>query len=90
MLVVVGARVGVCGCGSGKRAAGDVVFVIESNPANLEPRFATDGVSRRIDRLIFNAVVVRDTKMELHGDLAESWETPDAFTYVRFHDGLET
>jgi len=29
MLVVVGAWVGVCGWGSGKRAAGDVVFVIE-------------------------------------------------------------
>ena len=63
--------------GEQKRAPGDVVFVIESNPANLDPRYATDGVSQRIDRLIFDGLVVRDTKMELHGDLAQSWETPD-------------
>lgn len=84
------------GCGSQKRPAGDVVFVIESNPANLDPRFAMDGQSQRIDRLIFNGLVVRDAEMKLHGDLAESWETPDALTYVfhlrrgvKFHDGRE-
>jgi peptide/nickel transport system substrate-binding protein len=70
------------------------VFVIESNPANLDPRFATDGVTQRIDRLIFNGLVVRDAQMNLHGDLAASWETPDPLTYVfrlkngvKFHDG---
>jgi peptide/nickel transport system substrate-binding protein len=71
-----------------------VVFVVESNPANLDPRFATDGTTQRIDRLIFNGLVVRDAQMNLHGDLAESWEMPDELTYVfrlkrgvRFHDG---
>jgi peptide/nickel transport system substrate-binding protein len=70
------------------------VFVIESNPANLDPRYATDGQSQRIDRLIFNGLVIRDSEMNLHGDLAESWETPDPLTYVfhlkrgvKFHDG---
>lgn len=84
----------VCSCGGTKRAPGDVVFVIESNPANLDPRYATDGTTQRIDRLIFSGLVVRDTQMNLHGDLAESWETPDPLTYVfrlkkgvRFHDG---
>ncbi len=84
----------LCGCGAPKRGPGDVVFVIESNPANLDPRYATDGTTQRIDRLIFDGLVVRDTQMRLHGDLAESWETPDALTYVfhlrrgvKFHDG---
>jgi ABC-type transport system substrate-binding protein len=84
----------VCSCGTLKRGAGDVVFVIESNPANLDPRYATDGTTQRIDRLIFSGLVVRDTQMNLHGDLAESWETPDPLTYVfrlkkgvKFHDG---
>jgi peptide/nickel transport system substrate-binding protein len=89
--------IAMAGCGRGeKRGAGEVVFVIESNPANLDPRFATDGQSQRIDRLIFDGLVERDARMELHGDLAESWETPDALTYVfhlrrgvRFHDGRE-
>jgi peptide/nickel transport system substrate-binding protein len=84
----------LCGCGGARRAPGDVVFVIESNPANLDPRYATDGTSQRIDRLIFNGLVTRDAQMNLHGDLAESWETPDPVTYVfrlrrgiTFHDG---
>jgi peptide/nickel transport system substrate-binding protein len=85
---------GVCSCGGAKRGAGDLVFVIESNPANLDPRYATDGTTQRIDRLIFNGLMVRDSQMNLHGDLAEYWETPDPLTYVfrlkkgvRFHDG---
>ena len=83
-----------CGCGEAKRHPGDVVFVIESNPANLDPRYATDGQSQRIDRLLFNGLVIRDAEMNLHGDLAQSWEMPDALTYVfhlhsgvKFHDG---
>ena len=82
------------GCGRvAKRDAGDVVFVIESSPTNLDPRYGTDGVSQRIDRLLFNGLVKRDSQMELHGDLAEKWENPDPLTYVfhlkpgiKFHD----
>lgn len=92
--LVAAAWIVVCGCGGTKRGPGDVVFVIESNPANLDPRYATDGTTQRIDRLIFNGLVVRDAQMNLHGDLAASWERPDPLTYVfklkkgvRFHDG---
>jgi len=92
--IVLAAWMLVCGCGGSHRAAGDVVFVIESNPANLDPRYATDGTTQRIDRLIFSGLVRRDAQMNLHGDLAESWETPDPLTYVfhlkkgvNFHDG---
>ena len=85
------------GCGRGiARAPGEVVFAIESNPQNLDPRYGTDGQSQRIDRLIFSGLVERDAEMNLHGDLAESWETPDPLTYVfhlrkgvKFHDGRE-
>ena len=31
-----------CGRGGAKRPTGEVVFVIEANPANLGPRYATD------------------------------------------------
>jgi ABC-type transport system substrate-binding protein len=94
-LACVASIVGLlCACGHAKRAPGDVVFVIESNPANLDPRYATDGTTQRIDRLIFSGLVTRDAQMNLHGDLAESWETPDPLTYVfhlkkdvKFHDG---
>jgi peptide/nickel transport system substrate-binding protein len=94
LLGTVGMGLVVCSCGGAKRGAGDLVFVIESNPANLDPRYATDGTTQRIDRLIFSGLVVRDSQMNLHGDLAESWETLDPLTYVfrlkkgvKFHDG---
>jgi peptide/nickel transport system substrate-binding protein len=71
-----------------------LTFVIESNPTNLDPRFSTDGQSQRLDGLIFSGLVSRDAQMNFHGDLAESWQTPDPLTYIfhlkpniKFHDG---
>jgi peptide/nickel transport system substrate-binding protein len=61
-----------------------LTFLLESNPTNLDPRFATDAFSQRIDGLLFSSLLVRDAQMNLHGDLAESWETPDPLTWV-FH-----
>jgi peptide/nickel transport system substrate-binding protein len=71
-----------------------LTFLIESSPTNLDPRFATDSQSQRIDGLLFSSLLERDEHLNLHGDLAKSWETPDPRTYVfhlrpnvRFHDG---
>jgi len=71
-----------------------LTFLIESNPTNLDPRYSTDAQSAHIDALLFNSLVTRDEQMNFHGDLADSWETPDPLTYifhlhpgVRFHDG---
>ena len=82
--------------GCSRRVAHDpsaATFLIESSPTNLDPRYGTDGVSQRIDRLLFNGLVKRDTQMNLQGDLAEKWENPDPLTYVfhlrpgiKFHD----
>ena len=92
-----------CGCvlvtlaGCSHTAKADrstVTLLIESNPTNLDPRFATDGQSQHLDGLIFSSLVERDEQMNLRGDLAESWDALDALTYVfhlrpgvRFHDG---
>ncbi|HEX2712304.1 MAG TPA: ABC transporter substrate-binding protein, partial [Candidatus Acidoferrales bacterium] len=63
-------------------------------PTNLDPRIGTDAQSQRLDSLIFSGLLERDAQMNLRGDLAERWETPDLLTYVfylrrgvRFHDG---
>jgi peptide/nickel transport system substrate-binding protein len=71
-----------------------LTFLLEANPTNLDPRFATDSYSQRIDGLLFSGLLRRDDQMDLHGDLAESWSIPDPLTYVfhlrrgvRFHDG---
>src|SRR3984957_15069570 len=71
-----------------------LTFLLESNPTNLDPRYATDAQSQHIDGLLFSSLLERDAQMKLHGDLAESWDTPASLTYVfhlrsgvRFQDG---
>ncbi len=71
-----------------------LTFLIESNPTNLDPRFATDSQSQKIDALLFSSLLERDDQMNFHGDLADSWSAPDPLTYifhlrpgVHFHDG---
>lgn len=53
-----------------------LTFLIEANPVNLDPRFAADGQSQRLDGLIFSGLLARDTQMNLHGDLADPGKRP--------------
>lgn len=59
-------------------------FLLESMPANLDPRIGTDAFSEHIDYLLFDSLLQRDDHLGLAPDLAEKWEMPDAQTYV-FH-----
>ena len=85
----------MCGCsGAPHPTPGDVTFVIESTPANLDPRIGTDAASERLDGLLFDSLVQKDARMNIEPDLATTWEQPDPETYVfhlrhdvRFHDG---
>ncbi|HEX4604893.1 MAG TPA: ABC transporter substrate-binding protein, partial [Candidatus Angelobacter sp.] len=69
-------------------------MIIESSPANLDPRVGTDAQSERIDELIFDPLVHRDEHFNMVPWVAEKWDTPDPVTYVfhlrqgiHFHDG---
>jgi peptide/nickel transport system substrate-binding protein len=69
-------------------------MIIESSPANLDPRVGTDAQSERIDKLLFDSLVHRDEHFNLRPWLAQSWDIPDPLTYVFhlrkgvvFHDG---
>jgi peptide/nickel transport system substrate-binding protein len=71
-----------------------VVFLIESSPANLDPRIGTDAQSERIDALLFDCLVTHDASFQFTPALAERWEQPNPLTFVfhlrsgvRFHDG---
>ncbi len=82
------------GCSRTTHDPSSLVFLIDSSPTNLDPRYATDGQSQRIDALLFSGLLRRDAQTNLQGDLADSWEIPDPRTYVfhlhpgvRFHDG---
>ena len=74
--------------------ADTLVVLIESSPSNLDPRIGKDAQSERIDELIFDPLVRKDDHFNLLPGVAESWEVPDAQTYIfhlhhgiRFHDG---
>jgi peptide/nickel transport system substrate-binding protein len=67
---------------------------IESQPLNLDPRFATDANSARISGLIYNSLLRADEQAQLKAELAEHWRIIDDRTYVfdlrrdvTFHDG---
>ncbi|MGO9337880.1 MAG: ABC transporter substrate-binding protein [Terracidiphilus sp.] len=82
------------GCRSAARDPHTVVFLIESSPANLDPRIGTDAQSQRIDALLFDGLVARNASFQFTPALAERWEQPDPLTLVfhlrsgvHFHDG---
>jgi len=86
--------VALTGCKSAPRDPDAVVFLIESSPANLDPRIGTDGQSQRIDALLFDGLVERDEKFQFTPALAERWDRPTPLTLVfhlragvRFSDG---
>jgi peptide/nickel transport system substrate-binding protein len=95
--VLIGVAIAaLAGCGNARnsREAGTVNFLIESMPANLDPRIGTDAQSQHLDGLIFDGLVSLDARMNIVPDLAERWESPDPRTYVfhlrpgvKFHDG---
>lgn len=69
-------------------------MVIESSPNNMDLRVGTDAQSERVGGLLFDALVKKDARFDLRPWLAESWEQPDARTWifhlrdgVRFADG---
>ncbi|HEX9112349.1 MAG TPA: ABC transporter substrate-binding protein, partial [Terriglobales bacterium] len=71
-----------------------LVMIIESSPANLDPRVGIDAQSERIDALIFDGLLDRDEHLNVKPCLAERWEVPSPLTYVfhirqgvKFHDG---
>ncbi len=71
-----------------------LVVAIDAEPSNLDPRFALDATSQRIDTLFYDALVMIDNNLEIVPHLAQNWKTLNDTTYqftlkpnVRFHDG---
>lgn len=71
-----------------------LVIGIENNPTSLDPRFATDAASSRLNGIIYSSLVKLDDSGLPIGDLAQSFDMPDDLTYrfqmkrdVLFHNG---
>jgi len=69
---------------SRRSTANELVMIIESSPANLDPRVGLDAQSENIDSLLFDNLLSRDEHLNVQPGLAERWEIPDPKTYV-FH-----
>jgi peptide/nickel transport system substrate-binding protein len=82
-------------CRPERRDPRTVVFLIESSPANLDPRIGSDAQSEHIDELLFDGLVARDANFRFAPALAASWDQArdgKTLTFhlregVRFHDG---
>ena len=81
-------------CHAPRPNPGEVVFLIENSPTNLDPRIGIDAQSQHIDQLLFDGLVTRDASYQIAPGLAQSWDQPDPLTYifhlrpgVRFSDG---
>ena len=62
---------------------GTVVFLIEKNPNNLDPRAGVDDQSEHIQALLFDGLVIRDANYRVAPGLA-TWDQPDPLTLI-FH-----
>src|SRR3990170_1821904 len=84
-------------CGSNNTSRKNILTIaIEGNPINLNPMFATDAYSSRIDQLIFNGLMKFDENGNLIPDVAEKYEISDDRIYIfylkkgiLFHNGKE-
>ncbi|MGQ4807996.1 Heme-binding protein A [Candidatus Entotheonellaceae bacterium PAL068K] len=93
--LLLGCLLGLVACSSAPEPPRRVLRVgLETEPSHLDPRFALDLASYRAVQLLYNGLVRLDAQARIVPDLATSWETPDATTYifhlrrgVRFHDG---
>lgn len=73
---------GVAGCHS-SNAPNTLVFAVAQAPLNLDPRYATDAASERVNRLVYQRLVEFDAASHEVAGLA-SWQQLDALRY-RFH-----
>ncbi|VAX20646.1 ABC transporter, substrate-binding protein (cluster 5, nickel/peptides/opines), partial [hydrothermal vent metagenome] len=71
------------------------VIGVETGPAMLDPRLATDSASSKAFDLLFNGLVKREDDFSIVPDLAETWEVKDRLKYVfhlrknvQFHNGV--
>lgn len=92
--LTVSLALALIGCRQPSPDSNTVTMLIESSPANLDPRIGTDGQSEHIDSLIFDALLHRDEHFNVQPWLAQSWQILNPLTFVfhlrsrvRFHDG---
>ncbi|MFQ5345760.1 MAG: ABC transporter substrate-binding protein [Mariprofundus sp.] len=84
----------LAGCQAGEQEQGLLRVGLAQMPITLDPRFATDAASVRVQELIHRGLVKLDDAFNVQGDLAERWEHPEPLLWrfylhsdVHFSDG---
>jgi peptide/nickel transport system substrate-binding protein len=96
-LLVLAAVLLLCCCQPEESRDPNILAVgLEAGPTNLDPRYATDAYSTRIDQLLFNSLFRIDDAFNIVPELAQSWEMQDErqiVVYLKkgvyFHHGAE-
>jgi len=82
-------------CQQSVPGANEIRIGLAQTPMTLDPRYATDAASHRVQELMHRGLVKLDAHFEPQPDAAERWEHPDALTWrffirpgLKFHDGM--
>lgn len=86
--------VGLTSCQQQVADKGELRVGVAQLPMSLDPRFATDAASHKIQALVHRGLIRLDDDFIPRADIAASWQHPDALTWVfdlkknvYFHDG---
>jgi len=93
-LFILIAIIGLSACNNNESSSQAIRFGLAAAPVTLDPRFATDAISARINRLLYQALVDFDPQLRPVPDLA-TWEiiTPTHYRFqlnpdrAPFHNG---
>lgn len=85
------------GSGSGKDPETDILVVAQgADPKSMDPHATNDQPSSRVNKQMYDTLLLSNENMELEAGLAESWEPVDELTWefklkegVKFHNGEE-
>jgi len=84
LLLIIVMISGLTGCGQRVEVAGELRVGVAQLPISLDPRFATDAASHKIQELLHRGLVRLDAKWLPAPDLAASWEHPTPLIWI-FH-----
>jgi len=84
----------LAGCQAGEQEQGLLRVGMAQMPITLDPRFATDAASVRVQEFVHRGLVKLDDSFNVQGDLAKRWEQPEPLLWrfylksgVHFSDG---
>ena len=78
------------------QAGGTLRVGLQADFTTMDPHMSTSSEDRDVYYQLYNSLVALDPSLKIVPELAESWEQPDALTYVfrlrpgvKFHDGTD-